>query len=140
MKPAARNMSAKAKAVRAKHKAKVHASPEWAAKKAAVKAKHAALVKGARGVGSGGPSQPVKKPSKGPTTPPKGGLGRGGPKVPKPITPPSDGPPGGPPGGGGNVGRGRPGLSAGPGSGRPSKPRPTKSVKYVKPKRKKIKI
>jgi len=128
MKPAQRNMSAKAKAVRAKHKAKVHASPEWAKKKAAVKAKHAALVKGAKGVGGEGSIGPVKKPSKGPTKPPKGGLGRGGPSIGKPITPPSDGPPGGAGGGMGGKSLAR------------AKPRPSKAVSYKKPKVKKIKV
>ena len=92
MKPAQRNMSAKAKAVRAKHKAKVHASPEWAAKKAKVKATHAAKVKAAqagvkkaessraaqagvkKATGGSGYSAPTKAPKGFTTTPPS--IGR----------------------------------------------------------------
>tara|TARA_R110000824_G_scaffold360804_1_gene548577 strand:+ start:197 stop:547 length:351 start_codon:yes stop_codon:yes gene_type:complete len=72
-------MSAKAKAVRAKHKAKVHASPEWAAKKAKVKATHAAKVKAAqagvkKATGGSGYSAPTKAPKGFTTTPPS--IGR----------------------------------------------------------------
>jgi hypothetical protein len=79
-------MSAKAKAVRAKHKAKVHASPEWAAKKAKVKATHASKVKAAQaGVKKAERDRAAQAGVKKAT----GGSGYSGPtKAPKGFTPP----------------------------------------------------
>ena len=132
-----RSMSRAAVAKRAAHKAKVHASPAWAAKKAKVKAAHAAKVKRAPTARNGKPP-PGQPDSVGSgavaSRPPKKGGGATGSRGPGSAIGRT-----GPGVAGGAIGRTGPGKQGAIGRTGPSRGTGA-AVKYKKPRVKKIKV